>query len=102
MNKILSLVIGILAPMVVRQIDNFGHSVKWDEVKAKANERIAKIIPGDMFDTMVTDFLDKGIDAVAALLQDEVELNKVKDLCAAKQYLVAIEDLGKYLMEKLG
>lgn len=94
-------IISFLAPFIVRQIDKFGHSLNWEEILVKANERVAKLIPGEMFDEMAIAAVDKCINAVKELLQDEVELTKLSNLCQSKQWAVAIKDLQDYMISKI-
>lgn len=97
----LNTVLAILIPFIIKQIDKFGHETDWAKIKADANLKIKEIVPGEMFDNVVCELVDKVVDSTAAFLQDEVEMKKIVGMCQNKQFLPAIEELFSYLFAQM-
>jgi len=94
-------IVSVIVVFLVKQIDQVGHSIKWEEVSQNAVETVAKIVPGEIFDSFVSGIAAKAINVAKELLQDEAEMEKLVFLCIEKKWDVAVASLKEYVMAKM-
>lgn len=59
-----SVLLQLLLWFIQRQLAKFGSTIDWDKVKADAADRIAHLLPGDVFDSAVQHVVSEMIDMV--------------------------------------
>ena len=79
---------------IVRQFAKYGaENVKWDLVRADVAERVAKLVPGDLFDPFAQMIVEKIIVLIENLCKDEKAFADIKAAIEAKNFKGIIQAL---------
>src|SRR5690606_25822605 len=66
----------LVASLILRQIEKFRTATQWDKVKADAEARIRKLVPGTWFDDEAAEAVRYIIDTVATALASKAHLEQ--------------------------
>ena len=86
---------------VLRQIEQYGADTNWPLLKADAEPRVRKLVPGTWFDDSAVSLVNAAIDAAAIAAGKAGGLKPVLELVAAGDWLKAKAALKQMMMSTL-
>lgn len=85
----------------LRQLAKFGENLDKAKLRADLDERVRKLIPGEVFDDAMSEFAIRILDCLFALLSLENEAIKIIELLNQKKYEEALTYLVNYVNKVL-
>lgn len=95
------MVIGFVISFILKQLQKFEKSVKWDLVKTDLAIRVRALVPGAWFDDEAVAVCNVIVDAAERILEQGDNMKNLLDLLAAQRYQAAVEQLKAILLGAL-
>ena len=90
----------MIVSFVIRQINKFGAETDWVLVRNDCAERVAKLIPGDMFDGLGVMLSNMGISIIEEFIKGDKD-EQVINLIAEQKYSEAFNLVYDFLQAKI-
>lgn len=95
-------IISLVATFVVRQLAKYGaENLDWSKVRTDLNERVIKLVPGDMFDPFAQALVGKIVDLLEVICKEPKVLAEIKAAIATKKFGTIIAVLVAHTKKQL-
>lgn len=94
-----SWIVGLVLTFVVRQVAKFNENFDWHEFVADLNERVRKLVPGEMFDSYAVSLVEALLNGLRQVLASEDALAEIGKYAADGKWDEAINALKKLLLD---